>query len=199
MVKFDMIDTVQMGIRKIFDIQRNRYFPLPDYDLSTPQMVVVTVYGKVLDENYTRLIFSRDDLDLDIVFLLDRVQKKQPLEKEQYQMLKKLGLVEGKIPNVYVSATIAEITDGKAQYIKNKAMDDQFYKKMVTDYLKKWGKGTKSDFVKLLGDKLPDILDEKQKIKKVSNLLAAMSRAECIEYLDKNQRTGSWTLTKKSN
>jgi ATP-dependent DNA helicase RecG len=192
-----MIDTVQMGIRKIFDIQRNRYFPLPDYDLSTPQMVVVTIYGKVLDENYTRLIFSRDDLDLDIVFLLDRVQKKQPLEKEQYQMLKKLGLVEGKIPNVYVSATIAEITDGKAQYIKNKAMDDQYYKDMIVNYLQEFGSGTRADFIGLLGIKMSDVLDNKQKDNKVRYLLTAMHKNGLIERTSENKRTGSWRLAEK--
>jgi len=126
MVKFNMIDTVQMGIRKVFDIQRNRYFPMPDYDLSIDKKVAVTVYGKVLDEKYTRLLFGRGDLDLDTVFLLDRIQKKLPLDKEQYRSLRKMGVIEGKIPNVYVSANIAEIIEDKAQYIKNKAMDDKY-------------------------------------------------------------------------
>ena len=125
MMKFDMIDTVQMGIRKIYNIQRSRYFPMPDYDLTTPQKVAVTVYGKVLDNHYTRLLFDRDDLDLDAVFLLDRVQKKLPLEKDQYKLLKQLGVVEGKAPNVYVSLGIAEVIDERTQYTRNKAMDEK--------------------------------------------------------------------------
>ena len=163
MVKLNMIDTVQMGIRKVFDIQRNRYFPMPDYNLDTPQKVAVTVYGKVLDENYTRLLFERGDLSLDIVFQLDRIQKKLPLEKEQYKSLKKFGLIEGKAPNVYVSATIAEVINEKAQYTKNKAMGDKYYMDLIINYLQKWGKGKKSDFIELLSDKLPDMLDDKQK------------------------------------
>ncbi|MDR1320063.1 MAG: transcriptional regulator [Gracilibacteraceae bacterium] len=63
MMNFNMIDTKQMGIRMVFNIQRQRYFPMPDYDLSKPKEVAVRVYGKVLDENYTRLLFGRDDLD----------------------------------------------------------------------------------------------------------------------------------------
>ncbi|MDR1832074.1 MAG: hypothetical protein LBQ97_04995 [Fusobacteriaceae bacterium] len=34
MPRFNMIDTVQMGTQKVFRIQKERYFPLPDYDLS---------------------------------------------------------------------------------------------------------------------------------------------------------------------
>jgi ATP-dependent DNA helicase RecG len=196
MVKFNMIDTVQMGIRKVFNIQRDRCFPMPDYDLKTPQKVAVTVYGKVLDENYTRLLFGRSDLALDTVFMLDRVQKKLPLEKEQYKSLKKLGVIEGKIPNVYVSATIAEVVGEQAQYTRNKAMDDKYYMDLMVNYLEQWGKGNKSDFVKLLGDKLPEMLDEKQKVNKVRNYLTSMRRDGVIERVDGNQRTGSWVLAK---
>jgi ATP-dependent DNA helicase RecG len=83
MMNFNMIDTKQMGIRMVFNIQRQRYFPMPDYDLTKSKEVSVKVYGKVLDENYTRLLFGRDDLDMDTVFLLDCVQKRIPLEAEQ--------------------------------------------------------------------------------------------------------------------
>ena len=198
MAKFNMIDTAQMGIRKVFNIQRDRYFPLPDYDLSKPQKVTVTVYGKELEGNYTRLLFRRDDLALETVFLLDRVQKKLPLEKGQYQSLKKSKVIEGKVPNVYVSATIATIIDGKAQYIKNKGQNDQYYKQMIIDYLEKWDKGTKSDFFILLGDKLPAVLDEKQKENKIRNYLMSMKRERIIEHTNGNRRTGSWALVKNN-
>ncbi|MCL2323324.1 MAG: transcriptional regulator [Oscillospiraceae bacterium] len=198
MVKFNMIDTVQMGIRKVFNIQRNRYFPMPDYDLSIPQKVAVKVYGKVLDENYTRLLFGRGDLSLETVFLLDRVQKRFILEKEQYKLLKKQGIIEGKIPNVYVSATIAEIIGEQAQYTKNKAMDDQYYMDLIINYLQQFKNGTKADFVKLLGDKLSDVLDNKQKGNKVRYLLEIMHKKGMIERTSDNRRTGSWQLAKKN-
>jgi len=37
-------------------------------------------------------------------------------------------LVEGRYPNIYVSFRVAEITDEKAKHIKNKGLDDKFYK-----------------------------------------------------------------------
>jgi ATP-dependent DNA helicase RecG len=194
MKEFNMIDTVQMGIRKVFTTQRNRYFPMPDYDLSTPQKVAVTVYGKVLDENYTRLLFERDDLTLETIFLLDRVQKRLPLEKEQYQALKKLGIVEGKIPNVYVSAMVADIINERAQYTKNKAMDNKYYMDLIIRYLQQYESGTKADFMILLSDKLSDVLDDEQKENKVKYLLTFMHKNGMIERTTANKKTGGWKL-----
>jgi len=195
MVKFNMIDTVQMGIRKVFNIQRNRYFPMPDYDLSTPQKIAVTIYGKVLDENYTQLLFGRHDLALDTVFLLDRVQKKLPLDKEQYKALKQLGVIEGRIPNVYISAAVAEVIDARAQYIKDRGMSDQYYMDMIVNYLERFEKGTRADFAGLLSVKLPDVLSEEQKANKVRNLLSLMKQQGQIDRVG-NNRSGVWVLTK---
>ncbi|MDR1481721.1 MAG: hypothetical protein LBI74_03755, partial [Synergistaceae bacterium] len=158
--------------------------------------VAVRVYGKTLDENYTRLLFEHQEYDLETVFLIDRVQKKLPLNKEQTKYLRSLSVIEGKLPNVFVSATIAESIDEKAQYIKNRGQSDEYYKQMIVDYLKKWGKGTKGDFVELLGDKLPDIFDEKQKSNKIRNFLTSMHKDGTIERTSGNHRTGAWRLTK---
>jgi len=56
MVNLNMIDTQGGGIKKMFQTQMNRYFPLPDYDLSQPDKVVVKIRGEILDERYTRLL-----------------------------------------------------------------------------------------------------------------------------------------------
>jgi len=197
MMKFDMIDTVQMGIRKIYNIQRNRFFPMPDYDFATPQKVAVTVYGKVLDKSYTKLLFDRSDIDIDSVYLLDRVQKKLPLEKEQYKQLRQLGVIEGKAPNIYISLGVAEIVEEKTQYTKNKAMDDKYYKDLIIKYLEQFGSGTKADFIELLSSKLSDVLDNTQKGHKVRNLLMEMKRNELIERADNNRRSGVWRLAKE--
>ena len=66
----------------MFQFQMKRYLPLPDYDLSTPERVVVTIQGRVLDENYTRLLMERTDLDLWAVILLDKVQNGYVLTKK---------------------------------------------------------------------------------------------------------------------
>ena len=171
MVKFNMIDTQSMGIRKVFRIQQEKYFSLPDYDLSTHNKIEVTVYGKVIDDNYSRVLFDNPDFDIETVFLIDRIQKHKEISKDAVKHLRKLGVIEGKMPNVYISAKIAESIDEKAQYVKNKGFDEDAYRKWIISYLETYKSGKKQDFIKLLKDKLPDTLDDKQKESKVRNLL----------------------------
>ena len=196
MASFNMIDTVAMGIRRVFKIQQERLFPMPDYFFMKPDKVVVQLFGKTIDENYMRVLFDFPEFDLETVYLLDRVQKREPLNKEQYKKLRNLKVIEGKAPNIYVSAMIADITNERTQYTKNKAMDDDFYKELIIKYLQQWGKGKRNDFIKLLKEKLPDTLSDEQKVNKVRNLLMSMSKKEIIERTEGNHLTGSWVLTK---
>jgi ATP-dependent DNA helicase RecG len=89
-----MIDTNAMGIPMMYQIQKERCFPLPTYNLEQSNRVIVTLYGKILDRNYTQLLHSNDALDLQTVFLLDKIQKKELISKETFYTLKKAGLVE---------------------------------------------------------------------------------------------------------
>lgn len=75
MVNLQMIDTIGSGIKRIFNLQRSRFFPMPDYDLSDPQRVKVRLLGKILDANYARLLMTNTDLSLFDVIALDKVQK----------------------------------------------------------------------------------------------------------------------------
>lgn len=197
MASFYMIDTASMGIRKVYKIQREKFFPMPDYDFSRPNEVSVVVFGKVLDDNYTRILFENPSFDLETVYLIDRVQKNEPIGKEETKLLRRLGVIEGKSPNLYLSAPLAKVIDEKAQYIKNKGFDDDYYKDMIVSYLKKWGKGKKKDFIKLLFDKLPDVLDERQKEYKVRNFLTFMKGARIITTDSQNKRLANWVLVKK--
>ncbi len=103
MVNLNMIDTIGGGIRKMFLTQQQRFFPMPDYDLSQKDRVVVRISGKILDENYTRLLMEKTDLDLNTVMLLDRVQKKISISKDEHKYLRKVKLTEGRYPNIYIA------------------------------------------------------------------------------------------------
>ena len=197
MVKFNMIDTQAMGIRRVFRIQQEKYFPLPEYDLSTFKQVSVVVYGKVLDENYTQVLYKNPDFDLATVYLIDRVQKHIPISKEAVKQLRKLGVIEGKMPNIFISATVAESINEKAQYVKNKGFDESYYQNLVIGYLGKFKKASKDDIRLLLFDKLPDAMGEKQKENKVRNILYSMRVAGLIERDGTNTRTSKWQLSKK--
>ena len=115
MVNLNMIDTQGGGIKRMFQAQRKRFFPLPDYDLSQPERVVLNLQGRILDERYTRLLMSRTDLDLSTIMLLDRVQKGQAISASDNKRLKAANLVEGRFPNLVVSAAIAAVTGQKGQ------------------------------------------------------------------------------------
>lgn len=113
MVNLNMIDTVGSGIKRVYKIQKDKFFPMPDYDFSEKNRVKVTLYGKILDEKYSKLLFEKTNLNIEEVMLLDRVQKSYTISKEQSSFLRDKGLVEGKYPKIYISANIAEITNNQ--------------------------------------------------------------------------------------
>jgi len=196
MVSLNLIDTQGGGIKKMFSLQMNRYFPLPDYDLSDPQKVKVRITGKVIDEKYTRLLINKTDLDLKTVILLDRIQKREPISKDDASQLKKAKLIEGRVPNLYVSAPIADVTGKRAEYIRNRSFDDEHYKKLVISYLKKYTSASRQDIDALLWSKLSDVLDDTQKKNKIRNLLTSLSRKDKIIKNAGSDRAPKWVLRK---
>ena len=198
MVKFHMIDTATSGIKKVYRIQKEKYFPMPDYDFTTANQVSVTVYGKTLNEQYTYILFDNPGLDLETVYLLDQVQKGngQNLSKEAIAFLRKHKLVEGRSNSLFLSAEVARTMDEEAQYIKNKGFDNQYYRDLIIDYLQKFGKAQRKDFRKLLWDKLPEVLTDKQKERKILTLLSYLKKTGKIETDSANQQTCNWVLKK---
>ena len=197
MVKLNMIDSQSTGIRRVFRIQKERYFPLPDYDFSNRQQVKVCIYGRILDENYSHILFKNPDFDLETVFLIDCVQKGIKIDKDAVKYLRKLKIIEGKIPNVFLSATISETIGEKDRYVKNKAFDDQYYKDLIVKYLAQYGSAKRKDINALLWDKLPSIMEDKRKEDKIRNLLTSLRKQGIIRTDSGNQQKSSWILADK--
>lgn len=196
MVKFHMIDTAAMGIRRVYRIQKEKFFPLPDYDLSKPNQVSVTIFGKVLNDNYMHLLFEHPEFDLQTVFLLDQVQKGNRLSSDAVAYLRRNSLVEGRASNLFLSASVAKSSEQEAQYIRNRGFDDQHYKDMIIEYLKKFGRAKREDIKNLLWDKLPDILKDQQKENKITNLLQSLRRKGVIKPDSENHQNSYWVLCK---
>lgn len=175
MVNLNMIDTIGSGIKRMFTKQRDRYFPMPDFDLNHSDRVVVQIPGRILDENYTRLLINNTDLSLYTVILLDKVQKKT-ISKKESLYLKKKNLIEGRYPNVYITSSYAAIAGKKVQYIKNKGLDEEYYVELVIKYLREYKEASRKDIDTLLMDKLPDILNNDQKRNKINRLLSELMR-----------------------
>ena len=156
------------------------------------------MYGTALDENYTQVLFQNPDFDLATVYLMDCVQKHESISKDAIKYLRKLKVIEGKIPNIYISSSLAVNEEEKAQYVKNKGFNEEAYKKWIVNYLKTYKTGKKKDFLVLLRDKLPDTMDDKQKLVKVQNLLQSLRKDGVIVLDSDNQRTGNWILAKSN-
>lgn len=180
MAELNMIDTMGYGIHDMYARQARRYFPMPDYDLDEAGAVKLTIYGGVVDPAYSRLLIQQTDLPLADVLALDRIQKKLPIPDDAVARLKRMKLIEGRKPNYYVSAAVAEATANKADYIRTRAQDDEFYAKLLTDYLRKFDEANRTEINKLLLDKLSDALTDKQKYNKVSNLITKLRRRGVI-------------------
>jgi ATP-dependent DNA helicase RecG len=196
MAELNMIDTMGYGIHEMHVGQARRYFPMPDYDLSEPQAVKMTIHGRVVDPAYSRLLIQKTDLPLEDILALDRVQKKLPLNDEGVlRHLRKAGLIEGRKPNFHVSATVAEATGSKAEYIRTRAQGDAHYGKLVMDYLEKFGGATRQEVDDLLLPLLHGSLTEAQKANKISYLLTKMRRGGQIVNTG-SDKSPHWEISK---
>ena len=149
MEKIGMIDTVGSGIKRIFNKQRERYLPLPDYVLG--KNVELIIYGNTSWNTYTEKLHNNNELDLGTVFLLDKLQKEFPI-------------------------------------------DDRDYQYIIISYIKKKRRVSKTDIDNLLLDKLKINLTEKQKKRKVTNLLHNLSREGKIKNISGSTKNPIWTL-----
>jgi len=171
MVHLNMIDTQGGGIKRMFLTQVKRFFPMPDFDLADPERVAVRIQGSILDERYSRLLMERSDLDLQTVILLDKVQKRIRISKEEHKRLRSMKLVEGRYPNLFVASKIAAATGNKAQHIREKGFDKKYYQDMILELIRRHGPVSRKDIDNLLMNKLPEILTEQQKKARIHNLL----------------------------
>lgn len=191
MVNLNMIDTIGSGIKKLFNIQRDKFFPLPEYDLSDHK-VKLTITGKVLDSNYARKLAEDKTLSLFETMILDKVQKNKKLTNEEYKLLKSKNLIEGKRNNYFISSTVAEITNQKPDYMKLRGINDDYCKKIIIDYIKKFKTAKKADLEEILLEKLGDSMTDIQKKNKIKNILQSLRRDGVIEPHGKE-----WILCKK--
>lgn len=194
MFNLKMVDTAGGGIKRIFNYQRERYFPMPDFDLSGGK-VKVTISGKILDLEYAKLLAQNKELTLEEIIMLDKVQKKLPLTEYEEKHLKAKKLIEGRKPNFFIGIKVAEKTGQKASYSKNKAFDKSYYLDLVEKAIREHKSMSRGDIDDLLWNKLPEWMSEKQKKNKIGNLISELRMS------GKTQNLGSfnkpiWSLKK---
>lgn len=175
MVNLNMIDTIGSGIKRMFVCQRKRLFPLPDYTI-TEKEVSVTIYGKVINEKYVKLLKEDENLTLAHIIALDKVQKQQPIDAEMAKLLKSRKLIDGRKGNYFLSETIAAKVGEMIEYVQNKAFDKKYYIDLTYELIKKQNaKGTtRSEINSLIMPKLSQVLNDKQKRIYIRNMLYQM-------------------------
>lgn len=176
MVNIKMIDTKGLGIHTLFQKQRERYLPMPEYDLSDPGAVSLTIPGSVLDIDYSLMLIKHADLDLETAILLDRVQKHKSISAEAVKMLRGKHLVEGRKNALIVAKSIAQATEQEAEYTRAKGFSDEFCMDLIDKAVHEHDNMTRAKIEVLLFPYLPEGLVDSQKSSKVGNLLTKMRK-----------------------
>lgn len=195
MVNLNMIDTIGSGIKRMFRIQKDKYFPLPEYDLKDKK-VNVKIIGKVIDLKYAKKLAEDQTLTLYEIILLDKLSKNKSLTKDEIKVLKAKSLIEGRSPNFHISSNIANTVGEKASYIKQRGFKDDHYKKMIIHYITTYGKASKKEIDDLLLDILPSVLSPEQKLNKVRNIIYSLSKKDELIINKGTLRYPIWKLRK---
>ena len=186
MVNIRMIDTQGYGIHKLYQSQKDRYLPMPDYDLSTADEVVLNLPGTIIDENYSLMLLANQDMSLTDAVLLDQVQKGKPISDNAIKKLRKEGLIEGRKPHLYVSKQIAKATNTQVEYTLKKGFNDAECQEWIMKALNDHKVLSRKQINELLWNKLPIDYTDDQRVRKIGNLLTKL-RKNGVIYTDENR------------
>jgi len=198
MVELDLVETINSGVPKMFRIQRERFFPLPDFEFADdPPSVSVRIHGKVIDAKYVRALMLDPGITLEQAMQLDRVQKGLSIDAAAAKALRARGLVEGRLSRLAVSAGVAAITGGEVDHVNRRGLDDDYFKALVLKLLA-LGPQPRRKIDGLLLPKLPGHLEtDLQRQGYVRRLLREMRQAGAIVNVGKATRGALWALPPK--
>ena len=166
MVDFNMIDTVSRGIKKMFNEQWRRHFPMPDYEIDAKnRKVSVRIYGNEINEQYTNLLKTNKSLTLWDCISLDAIQKGRTIHEDIAQDLLNRGLIEGEAPNYTISLGIAKATRQLQGYTKQNAGTDGAKRDSIYEYVK---------------DVMPQVKTHEQQLRLLGDILSALSTDKLI-------------------
>ena len=177
MVNFNMIDTVSRGIKKMFNEQWKRHFPMPDYEIDALNKEVgVKIYGNSINEKYTKLLKENKSLTLEDCILLDAVQKGHRISESNVVSLLEKGLLEGNIVEYCISIDVAKKTRQLPEYTRNKGLDKAKIQQMIMQYLQNASSmGAKRDAIfQYLKEVLPQNKTQEQQERMIGNILSEM-------------------------
>lgn len=195
MVNFNMIDTVGRGIKKIYTEQRNRFFPMPDYEIDNEhRTVAVTIYGEMLDDKYTDLLKRDNTLTIKECLWLDAIQKHHPITKDAAKHLQNKGLIEGRAPHFTISLSIAKQTKQVGHYTKEKGLAKITLNKLILQLAHNAGTDgfKRVDAFDAIEHAMPAWCSKEAKLRKVGNNLRALAQKGLIRKSETEKR---WIIT----
>ena len=195
MVELDLMETMNRGVKGMFRKQKERFFPLPDYEISAqPATVSVTLYGRILDKGYVDALMRHTDLSLAEAVLLDQIQKGRQPPASQLQHLRTKGLVEGRSPKLRISAQLAVAMGQEVSYVNQKGPAAQDYKDAVCRLLA-LGPQQRAKIDALLLPKLqlwiPELAPRKEYVR---TILKEMSKEGRIHNIGGKTKAARWAL-----
>lgn len=167
----------------MFNEQRRRHFPMPDYEIDAAnKKVVVRIYGNEINKRYTDLLKTNNTLSLWDCISLDAVQKGRLIHEDVAKDLLGRGLIEGVAPNYSISLGVAKNTHQLPSYTKTKGLDKEKLCQMILQYLKNAGdEGAKRDSIyEYIKDVLPSSKTEEQQLRHVGRLLVELNEEGLI-------------------
>ncbi len=151
---------------------------MPEYNLSENK-VKVTITGKVINEEFAKILINNPEITLEDIILLDKVQKQVQLSLDELKYLRSKKFIEGRRNGIFLSHDLIKKTGNKellAEYVRNKSFDNDYYKKLILEYIAKSEKVKRSEIDNLVIPKLSEVLSKKQKKDKIRNFLFALGK-----------------------
>lgn len=103
------------------------------------------------------------------------------------------GFSTGELGQYFTATAIADLTGHRADYMRSRVLDDEFYAQLIIDYLCEFGSVPFREIDAFLRDKLPDSFSEEQRDNKVRNLLARLRKDGTIHSVG-STRAARWQL-----
>ncbi len=183
MVHLQLMENVGSGIPKMFLSQRERLFPMPEFDFSNGT-VNVTFCGKLLNPDVADQLAHDGRLSLLDLFLLDRLLKGRALSKDQLSSLRKKNLVSGRKPAYLSMAATAQ---------ESAFTEDNVLQKAILDLFKDQHKNLSlAACLQATLHLLPKHLTPEQQKNKIRNLLQRMKQQDLLAAINRR-----WTLAEK--
>ena len=109
MMNLNLVETAGGGIRKLFEIQKKKFFPLPEYELSADK-VKVTFTGKIINMDLARKVAKNPDISFDELFAVDKVAKGKHISETELELLKNGSYI-------MASAEVSPEINGEPTYV----------------------------------------------------------------------------------